>query len=63
MKTPHTHFERGTRLRVILRNGEYLYDWYEDHGSGYMILRKYGKLQLKIVRAVTIWKGRIAEIA
>jgi len=63
VKTPHTHFERGTQLRVILRKGEWLYDRYEDHGSGYMILRKYGKLHLRFVRAVTIWKGHITEIA
>ncbi len=59
MKTPHTHFERGTQLRVILRNGEYLYGRYEDHGSGHMILRRHGKLHLKFVKSVTIWKGRI----
>jgi len=28
-----------------------------------MILRKYGKLHLRFVRAVTIWKGHITEIA
>ena len=57
MRTPHTHFKRGTPLHIILRSGDRLYDHYEDHGSGYMALRKYGKLYLRSVKAVTIWKG------
>jgi hypothetical protein len=61
MKTPHTHFKRGTPLRVILRGGQHVYDQYEDHGSGYMILRKRGRLQLRSVKSVTIWKGGVSE--
>ncbi len=57
MKTPHTHFKRGTPLRIILRDGTHIYDRYEDHGSGHILLREYGKLQLRLVQAVTIWKG------
>jgi len=62
MRTPHTHFKRGTPLRIILRSGQHLYDHYEDHGSGYMTLRKHGKLYLRSVKAVTIWKGRVVGI-
>ncbi len=62
MRTPHTHFKRGTPLRVILRSGQHVYDHYEDHGSGYMILRKHGKLQLRFVKAVTIWKRGVTEV-
>ncbi|MGB8477761.1 MAG: hypothetical protein WCE63_02835 [Acidobacteriaceae bacterium] len=57
MRTPHTHFKRGTPLRIILRDGQQIYDRYEGHGSGHIILREHGKLQLGLVKAVTIWKG------
>lgn len=57
LKTPHTHFRRGTPLRIILRDGKHIYDRYEDHGSGHILLRDYGKLQLRFVQAITIWKG------
>jgi hypothetical protein len=63
VKTPHTHFMRGTPLRITLRSGERLYDHYEDHGSGYMTLRKHGKLHLKVVKAVTIWKGGVKAVS
>ena len=59
LRTPHTHFDRGTPLRVILRDGRILYDHYEDHGSGHIKLRKSGKLQLRLVKSVTIWKGKL----
>lgn len=59
LRTPHTHFERGTPLRIILRDGRTLYDHYEDHGSGHMRLRKAGKLQLRLVKSVTVWKGKV----
>jgi hypothetical protein len=57
LKTPHTHFKRGTPLRIILRDGQQIYDRYDEHGSGHIILREYGKLHLRLVKAVTIWKG------
>jgi hypothetical protein len=47
VRTPHTHFKRGTPLRIILRDGGCIYDRYEDHGSGHILLRKSGKLELK----------------
>lgn len=56
MKTPHTHYKRGTPVRIILRDGQHIYDHYEDHGSGLIVLRNHGKLQLKSVKAITIWK-------
>ena len=56
LKTPHIHFKRGTPLRIILRDGQHIYDQYEDHGSGLIILRNRGKLLLKSVKAITIWK-------
>jgi len=59
MRTPHTHFKQGTPLRIILRDGQRIYDRYEEHGSGCIVLREYGKLQLRLVKAVTIWKGRV----
>ncbi len=58
LKTPHTHFKRGTSLRIIFRDGRKICDEYEDRGSGLIVLRSHGKLQLKSVKAVTIWKGR-----
>jgi hypothetical protein len=61
VRTPHTHFKRGTPLRIILRDGRRIYDHYADHGSGHIVLREYGKLQLKWVQAVTIWKGGISD--
>ncbi len=63
MRTPHTHFRRATPLRIILRDGQRIYDRYGDHGSGYMVLREYGRLELKVVKAVTIWKGGPLEVA
>ena len=63
MKTPHTHYKRGTPLRVILRCGKHLYDHFEEHGSDHITLRRHGRLELKIVKAVTIWKGGIAQNA
>jgi hypothetical protein len=44
-----------------LRNGQHIYDQYEDHGSGLIVLRKYGKLQLKTVKAITIWKQGVSS--
>jgi len=61
LKTPHTHFKRGTPLRIILRNGQHVYDQYEDHGSGMIVLRKHGKIQLKMVKAITIWKRGVSS--
>jgi hypothetical protein len=58
LRTPHTHFKRGTPLRIILRDGRKIYDQFEGHGSGHIVLREYGKLQLRSVKAVTIWKGK-----
>ncbi len=59
LRTPHTHFKRGTPLRIILRDGRHIYDQFEDHGSGLIVLRNYGKIQLKLVKAITIWKRGI----
>lgn len=59
LRTPHTHFERGTPLRIILRDGQILYDRFEDHGSGHMRLRESGKLQLNRIKSVTVWKGKV----
>ena len=48
----------GTGLRLILRDGRRVYDRFEGHGSGHIVLREHGKLALNLVKAVTIWKGR-----
>jgi hypothetical protein len=61
LRTPHTHYKRGTPLRIILRDGQHIYDQYESHGSGHIILRERGKIQLKSVKAVTIWKGKLTS--
>jgi hypothetical protein len=62
LRTPHTHFKQGTPLRLILRDGRRLYDRYEGHGSGHIVLREHGKLPLNLVKAVTIWKGGKASL-
>jgi len=61
LRTPHTHYKRGTPLRIILRDGQHIYDQYESHGSGHIVLRERGKIQLKSVKAVTIWKGKLTS--
>lgn len=57
MRTPHTHYPKGTRIRVVLRNGTEIVDKFEDAKSGVMILRAHGRIPKKDIRSTGIYKA------
>lgn len=60
MKTPHTHYPKGSHVHVTLRDGSKIDDIFEDHLSGVIVLRKYGRVRLRNVRAMSFRKLRDA---
>lgn len=59
MKFPHTHFSRGKRLRIVLRDGSVLFGkFYERHATSMEVSTDGGNIRIptKSLRNVTIWK-------
>lgn len=60
MKFPHTHFTRGTRLRIVLRDGTVLVRKFRDRLARSIVVTDGDtehKIQTRQLKSVTIYKG------
>ena len=61
MKSPHTHFKRGKRLRIVLRDGTVLVRRFYERSSRDLIVDgddgTREKLRSEMLRNVSIYKG------
>ena len=58
---PHTSFRKGKRVIVTLSDGNKIIDKYVESKSGVVILERTGRLSLKKVRVITIFRGQDYE--
>lgn len=57
---PHTSFNKGKRIIIILKNGDKFIDKYLGHKSGYIILKEKGRLKVNKIRSTGIYKPKNA---
>ena len=57
MRTPHTTFTKNLKLIVIMRDGQRFIDRYVGKKSGVVLLKKLGRVSLKLIRVIGIYKG------
>lgn len=53
MKTPHSHYRKGTHVFVITKSGESFEDIFEDHKGKFIRLLKFGNILMRNVRAMS----------
>ncbi|WP_430230516.1 hypothetical protein [Paraburkholderia tropica] len=56
MKTPHTSAQRGTRVRVVLRDGSVIVDHFVERTGKFIVLRG-SRLRGGEVKAFSIYRG------
>jgi hypothetical protein len=57
-KTPHTHYSRGKRLFLIMRNGETFVDRFVERRGRVMVLEDAGRVEVAAIRAVSFYRPR-----
>jgi hypothetical protein len=61
VKGTHTHFSRGTRLRIVLRDGTVRVRWFVDrHGRTMEVVDEHGvheHIQTRCLKNCSIYKG------
>jgi len=58
MRTPHSSYKKGTKLRIVLRNGYILEDTFIDKKSGALLLKSIPRISMKDIKTVGILKNR-----
>jgi len=61
MKVPHTACHRGKRVKVILRDGTEIIDYFEERTNKWIVLRKVGRIMKADLRAFIILKAESKE--
>ncbi|MDR5777587.1 MULTISPECIES: hypothetical protein [unclassified Caballeronia] len=56
MKTPHTCCARGTRVRVVLRNGDVIVDRFVERTGKFVVLAKH-RIRGGELKSFGIYKG------
>ena len=56
MKKPHSNFQPGKRLLVLMRNGEHFIDKFKDRSDRYVEFHEHGRVYLTAIRAIQIPK-------
>lgn len=56
--TAHTEFRKGVSVFVHMKDGKKFYDRYEEKKSSYVFLKDAGKVKIKDVRAISVFRGR-----
>lgn len=57
MRVPHTACHRGKRVKIILKDGTQIIDYFQERTDKFVILRRLGRLGKDQIRAFMILKG------
>lgn len=55
-RTPHSHFYTGSRIRIIMRNGDVIIARYKETRKGRLIETDRGEYRLSDIRTVNYYK-------
>ncbi len=61
MRTPHTSFKQGTKIRIILRDGKMIVTKFLDKKSGKMITTD-GEINIADIRSCSFYKPHPHEM-
>ena len=59
--TVHTTFKKGTKIFVILKDGEKFHDYYEGKKNKFIFLRDRGKVLIKSLRSTGFFRNKIVD--
>lgn len=63
MRFPHTHYRKGTRVWIRLRDGTEFYDTFVDRISRFVVVERRGRVRTNTIAAMGYGKRKVRNDA